>query len=153
MDEKRKSWDTPKEFLSRYRDLGRSIESKKEQIMALRREAVSLSQAILGDRVQTSRVSDRVAKAVSAIADLVRDIERSIEKRCAAMREIEEAIEQIPDYLQQEVLRRRYLLGQSFDRIAEKLTYSRMQINRIHGKALEEIKKQWEDEENDSENR
>ena len=153
MDEKRKSWDTPKEFLSRYRDLGRSIESKKEQIMALRREAVSLSQAILGDRVQTSRVSDRVAKAVSAIADLVRDIERSIEKRCAAMREIEEAIEQIPDYLQQEVLRRRYLLGQSFDRIAEKLTYSRMQINRIHGKALEEIKKQWEDGKNDSKKR
>lgn len=153
MDEKKKSWDTPKEFLSRYRDLGRSMESKKEQILELRREAVSLSQAILGDRVQTSRTSDRVAKAVSAIADLIADIERSIEKRCAAMKEIEEVIDSLPDGLQQEVLRRRYLLGQSFDRIAEKLTYSRMQVNRIHGKALEEIKKQWEDGKNDSKKR
>ncbi len=153
MDEKKKSWDTPKEFLSRYRDLGRSMESKKEQILELRREAVSLSQAILGDRVQTSRTSDRVAKAVSAIADLIADIERSIEKRCAAMKEIEEVIDSLPDGLQQEVLRRRYLLGQSFDQIAEKLTYSRMQINRIHGKALEEIKKQWEDGKNDSKKR
>ena len=60
------------------------------------------------------------------------------------MQEIERAIEQVEDGAQREVLRWRYLTNLNMEEIAGKMGYSRMQVSRIHGRALEAIRSMLE---------
>lgn len=130
---------TPKEFLARYRDLGQSIDAKNQQILELRTQAVRLGSSNFGSRVQHTR-NDRMSRSVAEIIDLMREIELEVFRRKAAMREIEGAIEQVKDGAQREVLRWRYLTNLNMEEIAGKMGYSRMQVSRIHGRALETIR-------------
>ncbi len=132
---------TAKEFLSRYRDLNRSIEGKIQRICALRRQATSLSQAILGEKVQNSCQGDRVGRAAADIAAMIEELEEKVAQRRAASGEIEAVIAKVKEPKYRSVLERYYLLGQSLSEIAWQIDYSLMQVNRFHGKALEEVEK------------
>ena len=131
---------TPKEYLSRYRDLGRSIDAKRAQLQRLREQATQITQAISPDRVQSSGDPDRLSAAVAQIADAVTDIEQQIDRREAVRLEIEDAIAKVPDGAQRVLLEYRYLAGYTFERIAVEMHYSYKQVCRIHGNALEKVK-------------
>ena len=134
---------TPKEFLAKYRDLGQSIDAKNQQILELRTQAVRLGSSNFGSRVQHTR-NDRMSRAVAEIIDLMGEIEVEVLRRKTAMQEIERAIEQVEDGAQREVLRWRYLTNLNMEEIAGKMGYSRMQVSRIHGRALEAIRSMLE---------
>lgn len=53
--------------------------------------------------------------------------------------EIEEIVNSCNDILAREVAVRKYIYGQSLEKIAEELNYSVRQIQRIHNKAVEEL--------------
>lgn len=140
--QKRETKDmTAREFLSRYRDLTQSIDGKIQRIFTLRQQATSLSQAILGEKVQTSRQVDRVGRAAADIAAMIKGLEEKVAQRRAAAEEIERVVERVMEPKYRQVLERHYLLGQSLAETARQMGYSTMQVNRFHGKALEEVQK------------
>ena len=53
--------------------------------------------------------------------------------------EIEEIVNSCKDILAREVAVRKYIYGQSLEKIAEELNYSARHIQRIHNKAVEEL--------------
>ena len=130
---------TPKEYLSRYRDLGQSIDAKRAQLQRLREQAVQITQAIRPDRVQSSGDPDRLSGAVARIADAAADLEPQILQREAVRREIEAAIEKVPDGAQRVLLEYRYLAGLTWEEIAVRMHYSYQWVCILHGRALKEL--------------
>lgn len=136
MEERGEALVTPKEYLSRYRDLGRSIDAKRAQIQRLREQAAQITQAINPDRVHGSGEPDKLSSAVCQIMEAVEDIEEQVQQREAVRREIESTIAKVEDSTQRALLEYRYLSDYSFERIAVALHYSYKQVCRLHGKAL-----------------
>lgn len=130
---------TPKEYLSRYRDLGRSIDAKRAQLQRLREQATQITQAISPDRVQSSGDPDRLSAAVARIADAVTDIEQQISCREAVRLEIEDAIAKVPDGAQRVLLEYRYLTGLTWEEIAVRMHYSYQWVCILHGRALKQL--------------
>ena len=126
-----------KEFLSQAYKLDR-------QAMLIVEKAERLRASLYGYQDAT----EAVAKVNTYEQQANAVIDELVDKRI----EIENAIKTVPDETQREVLERRYLLFQRWDGrfdeysreytqgIAEAMGYSRRQILRIHGTALQKIK-------------
>ena len=80
--------------------------------------------------------SSRVADCASKIADLEREIDRRIDEYVDLTREIEAAIDRIPDGRYRDVLRFRYVNGWTWERIADEMGYDLRWVHRLHGQAL-----------------
>lgn len=130
---------TPKEYLSRYRNLGQSIDAKRMQIVQLREQAVQITRAVSPDRVQGGGERDRVSAAAARIVDAVRDLEGQIADRENARKEIEEAIGKVEDGALRVLLEYRYLAGLTWEQIAETLSYDYRWVLRLHSRALQAI--------------
>lgn len=85
---------------------------------------------------KTSGPSFRVADYASKIADLEREIDRRIDEYVDLTREIEAAIDRIPDGRYRDVLRFRYVNGWTWERIADEMGYDLRWVHRLHGRAL-----------------
>ena len=60
--------------------------------------------------------------------------------QCAAVRaEVEVAIARVPGQCDQEILRRRYVLGQTWEQIAVETFYSYKQVRRRHSRCVEAL--------------
>ena len=80
-----------------------------------------------------------LAQAVRQIANLTRDLIRQRSKLTALRQSIGAAIDSVSDDRLKELLRLRYIDGMTWEKIAEQMNYSCMQINRLHSKALSQI--------------
>jgi len=69
--------------------------------------------------------------------ELVRELEAEKEMQMVTYREIRQQIGMVPDPTEQEILSRRYLLEQRWEKIAVEMGYSYRNITRIHGHALQ----------------
>lgn len=83
--------------------------------------------------------SSRVADCAAKIADLEREIDRRIDEYVDLTREIEAAIDRIPDGRYRDVLRFRYVNGWTWEKIADEMGYDLRWVHRLHGHALEKI--------------
>lgn len=77
--------------------------------------------------------------AVKQIADLTRQLILQRSKLTALRQSIGAAIDAVSDGTLRELLRLRYIEGLTWEKIAERMNYSCMQINRLHNKALNQI--------------
>lgn len=110
----------------------------KQSIAALRTLATSLSAPLGGDRVQSSGTSDRVGRIVADIADAEADMEEQI-KRLAELRlEALELIQRLPEP-DQSIMRLRYIVGLTWERVAEEANYEISWTYRIGRRALDEL--------------
>ena len=89
--------------------------------------------------MQSSGDPDRLSGAVARIADAAAEIEQQILQREAVRREIEAAIEKVPDGAQRVLLEYRYLAGYKWEKIAVELNYDYRWVLRLHGRALHAI--------------
>lgn len=129
---------TPKEYLSQYRTLDVEINSKLEQVTQLRALAAKVSPSTgFG---AAGGISDRVGKTVAKIVDLENEINDDIDKLVELKREIRSRLATIKKPLHRIILEEHYINGKSFEKIGEKLNYSKMQICRMHGTALTYMK-------------
>lgn len=99
--------------------------------------------------VKSSGDKDTLGRTFEKIDEYERKANELIDSLIEKRIEIENTIKAVPDSIQREVLERRYLLFQEWDSgydtntgeykkgICEEMKYSRAQIFRIHGKALE----------------
>ena len=80
-----------------------------------------------------------VERAYCCLADYAEEAEKLMQEMIAARQRTEVLIASVPDAVQREVLTRRYIIGQRWEDIAESMNYSRRQITRLHGYALQSI--------------
>ena len=73
---------------------------------------------------------------VARLDDLISQLEHEQEMAVKRYKEIHDQIHKMQDGAEKEVLERKYLMGQNWEKIAVEMGYSYRWILRIHGKAL-----------------
>lgn len=80
-----------------------------------------------------------VERAYCCLADYADDADKLMQDMIAARQRAEVLIASVPDSVQREVLTRRYIIGQTWEDIAESMNYSRQHVARLHGYALQNM--------------
>ena len=130
---------TTKEWLSRARNIDVEInELLKEQQQAFE-SVTGVVPAANGERVQSSGGNTYENRLINYAA-YSEKIDARIDKLYAVKQEIEAAIEKVTDSTLRAILFMRYIRFYTWEHIAVELNYSYMQVCRLHGKALLQVK-------------
>lgn len=132
-----------KAYLKQIERLDRMIQNKLVEIYQLKTIACNATVSNENERVQTSADKDRLGSTVARIIDLEKETDMLVTDFVNKRKHIIEQIDRIEDINMYHVLSARYVAKKTFDEIADELNYSRMQVNRIHGKALLEFEKRY----------
>lgn len=131
-----------KKYLGQIKRLDRMIQNKLSEIYQLKTIACSITVSKEKERVQTSSDKDRLGSTVAKIVDLERETDKLVDGFIAKRKRIISQMESL-ETEQYHVLFGRYVSCKTFDDIAKEIPCSRMQVNRIHGKALLEFEKRF----------
>lgn len=127
-----------KEHLKRYRCADNEIDDllrQKEQIMARLTQVTPKYSGMPG-----GGDNDAMVDGVERLLEVEQEINERVAAAMGLRREIETCIDGLASNAQRRLLRLRYIEGLSWERIGQLMGYERMQVWRIHGKALESIK-------------
>ena len=126
---------TAKEYLTQYRqiekEIGGLLEERTRWVALAEKMTPSLS-GMPGGAVGGDRLGETVAK----IVDLEREIDAKVDELMGHYRKIREAVSQIPDAKEREVLMRRYMQGQSWEEIAERMGVTERWVYQVHKRAI-----------------
>lgn len=128
-----------RQFLNRHFEINNEINSKLEQVAELRRLGTSAPSPIFSESHSVGTHSDRVGRTAAKIADLENEINEEIDRLVDLKCRIREIIAAIPESMQRTILERHYLLGESWERIGEKVGYSTRHVTRLHNQAIEAL--------------
>jgi len=127
--------DKKKEYLKSYKKLCDKLKSLEDQLQSLREVEQSAKIKRLSDmpkaHMQTD-LSDIMVKIEAIYTKIVRLRSECLEKKL----EIESRIADMPDGIEADILRKRYLEFKSWEEICVELNYSWRQIHYIHSGAL-----------------
>ena len=123
-----------KQYLRRYQMAKRRVGLIQEEIEELR--ASKTSPVGLGDGMPRGRGTSDLSGYAARWDELVRELEAEKEMQMVTYREICQQISMVPDPTEQEILSRRYLIGQSWEKIAVEMKYSYRHVTKLHGHAL-----------------
>ena len=129
----------PKEYLSRYAAAERRIQFLEERKEHWRRRSMRVTPQYGPAPGGGSGVSNPVEDACIQAMETEKEIAAAICKAAGLLREIQVAIDAVPDAVQREVLERRYIGMQSLEKIAVEMNYSYRQVKRLHGWGLQKI--------------
>ena len=129
---------TAKEYLQQAYYIDSEIDSKLEQVMALRQTAAKVTSTMSitpGGGYDVHRMEATIVRMVDLEAEIYGDIDRLVDLK----REIGAKIRAVerPEY--RIVLARRYLCYESWEQIAVGRGYDIRHVYRIHGEALAHI--------------
>ena len=135
--------DNPaKIFLRRYRALVGRVDALKRAIDEAMDRAFGTAVTLKEVKVLSSPAEhDPMAEDVCTAVDASEILYQYKEQAEAALREILVAIDSLKDERQKELLTMRYVNGDSFPDIMERIGYEKTQAYVIHGRALLEINK------------
>lgn len=140
-------YDDPKAFLLQGKKAKELMTAKRERVDSWRRRVSSITAAVKpdGGSVPSAYKQSLVENAVCAITDLENEILSEIEALACIERDIQEAISLfIEDDRHKAVLELRYLNGYSWRSIGSRLYYGEDWVCRLHGSALQEMRKNAE---------
>ena len=130
---------TPKEYLNQAYWLDRRIDSKLEQLSALKDMVTKTTSAMTDDVVSHTRnvhsMQDVVAKIIDMQAEINADIDRLVDLKS----EIMHVIKEVKNPEHQTLLELRYLCFKSWEYVAEQMGYNVRHIYRLHDEAVEQI--------------
>lgn len=124
-----------KQYLRRYQEAKKRAKRIQEEIDELR--SSETSPVGLGDGLPHGSGTSDLSGYAARWDELVRELEAEKEMQMVTYHEIWNQVKKISNATEQEVLTRRYLIGQSWEKIAVEMHYSYRQIIRIHGAALQ----------------
>lgn len=133
MDRKRSN-ELKKEYLRGYQRALRREKLIQSEIDRLRQKQTSVSVEYDG-MPHGGRVSD-LSDYVAALDGQIEKLHRAQLETVQRYREIWDAVEQVPDDKERELLQLRYLMGKRWEDVAELIGYVKRQVLRIHGDAL-----------------
>lgn len=119
------------EWLRRYRAALKKEKLLRDELLALRERAAGCGKAFDGVPGAASD-GQSLPRAVESILKAQQELECQINVCGAIRREVVAAIETVPDDRDQEILRRRYLLGETFEQISTKMLLEYRWVRRRH---------------------
>lgn len=132
------TYDEKIAFLRRYRDAQRTMRRLLEELQQLRAEAASVSQALSG-MPSGGGDGQAIPRAVERIDDAERRLASAYGTALAERCRVKDAIDTVPDPLRRDILTRRYILGQRWERIAADLDRDLRWVLRLHHRAVDEL--------------
>lgn len=125
-------------YLYRYLDARREMKVLADELEQVQSDACRVTPLLSG---MPGGQSDGQAlpRSVEQIIKARQELEAQINVCGATRREVVAAINQIADSRDHEIFRRRYLLGQGWEKISEDMHYSCKQIRRRHDRALQKM--------------
>lgn len=126
-----------KQFLWGYRDSLRRIERIKAEMEELRAMRANISAG--GGGAGRKGYKNDLSGCIAKLDTLEKDKEKELCNMVQSHERIEKAISNLEDEQEREVLLYRYIKGLDWQEIAEKMAYSKRQIHRFHGRALEHL--------------
>ena len=130
---------TAKEYLYQAFKLDQKINSKLEQVAALRELAGKATACIHAQRISGTVTRSPMENAVLRLIDLEHEINQDIDKLVDLKQEMSCLINKISNEGFKVLLELRYLSGNSWEDIAEMMGYELRWVYRLHGKALQEF--------------
>ena len=125
-------------FLRRYRDAQRTMRRLLEELAQLRAEAASVSAALSG-MPSGGGDGQAIPRAVERIADAESRLASAYGTALAERSRVKDAIDTVPDPLRRDILTRRYILGQRWERIAADNDRDLRWVLRLHHRAVDEL--------------
>ena len=123
-----------KQYLRRYQEAKKRAKRIQEEIEELR--SSKTSPVGLGDGMPHGSGTSDLSGYAARLDELLRELKAEKEMQMVTYREIRQQIGMVPDPTEQEILSRRYLLGQSWEKIAVEMNYGYRHVLKIHGRAL-----------------
>ena len=131
-----------KVFLRRYRALCGRVDALQRAIDEAMQRAMNTSITLKEIKVLSSPAEhDPMARDVATAMDACEILYAEKEKAQDALREILSAIDALMDERQKEIITRRYINGDEFNKICVDMNYSDTQVFVQHGRALIEVNK------------
>lgn len=132
---------TAKEYLSQAYRLDRRIDSKLEQLSALR-ETTTKATAVMNDVVVSrTRNMQSLQETIEKIVDMERELNTDIDTLVDLKREMTGFIKQVKSPQHQLILEMRYLTYKNWKDIAEALELDERYVYKLHGAALKQFEK------------
>lgn len=123
-----------KQYLRRYQMAKRRVGLIQEEIEELR--SSKTSPVGLGDGMPRGSGTSDLSGYAARLDELLRELEAEKEVQMVTYREIRCRVKEMSDPIEQEILSRRYLIGQSWEKIAVEMKYSYRHVTKLHGHAL-----------------
>ncbi len=130
---------TRKEYLNQAYWLDRRIDSKLEQLSALKEMATKTTNIMNDDVVSHSRNLHSLQDVISKIIDMQAEINNDIDHLVNLKQEIMQVIKGVQNPEHQILLEQRYLCFKSWESVAEELGYNIRHVYRLHDEAVEQI--------------
>ena len=127
---------TAKQWLNRARNVDREIDVLIKAKERERDRLLSITANITGETVSRTKDPHRMDN----YAALVEMLDAKTDELYAVKTEVAAAISKLTDRRHREVLYGRYILCRTWEQIAVDMSYSYMQVTRLHGAALDAIK-------------
>ncbi len=125
-------------WLRRYRESQKVERELAQELEQLRSQAERIT-PVLSATPGGGGNGQQLPAIVERIEDIRSQMTGRIEQGLTARTEIAEAIDQLTDAQELEILRRRYLLGQRWGEIAQEMNLNRRWAMRLHRRAVEKL--------------
>lgn len=132
------TYDEKRAFLRRYRDAQRTMRRLLEELQQLQADATSVSQALSG-MPSGGGDGQAIPRAVERIADAESRLVSAYGAALAECSRVKDAIDTVPDPLRRDILTRRYIIGQRWERIAADIDRDLRWVLRLHRRAVDEL--------------
>lgn len=127
-----------KEFLSRGINLERRVETITDQIEHYK-SIVNKCTVTYSDSPKSTTSSYRLEDCTQKIMDLQSELCEAVAALVDVTCDIARTISKVENYDYEDLLVKRYVLGEPWEKIAEEMNYSEQHIHRLHGEALKKI--------------
>lgn len=141
MNDESQRWraDRARDYLEHVRGLSRSLESRQQEIEALRSKMLPQGIVYSGMPGSPNAYGDAIPDGIARLQELIASY---CDELAACIEEVERAhrlVESLPTNEQRDILRMKYLLGYSWERVAVNVGYSRRTTIRRANRALCEL--------------
>ena len=136
---RRERFDPALEYLRRGVTLDMQIDAGFERIQQLRALAERRTTVYGHERVAGSGAADHRMDVVAKIVDAERELDAWIDRLIELRSQIQATISRLQDGRMRTLLELRYLNGQPWEQIAERMGYSTRNIYNLHNAALKAV--------------
>ena len=130
-----------KEFLLQVKKLDTMINNMQDELVRLNGMTTKVTASWSSEAVAGSGSQDKLGDTIAKIIDLQNEINKNIDRLIDKKREVSAVIDRVQSARQIRVLYLRYFDHQTWESIAYNMGLSYQGVCKIHGRALESVKK------------
>lgn len=132
------NYEEKKAWLRRYQAALRTQRELELEVKQLQSSAERVTPLLSGSPAGGGD-GQALPRAVERLLDSKAELERAVAQCDAVRREVADAIASLPPGREQEVLRRRYILGQKWEQIAVEMDTDLRWVYRLHSAAVKRL--------------